>query len=403
MKAVILAAGEGSRMWPLTCTRPKVMLPVANKPLLEHLLHAVSDAGIKEFILVTGYKAERVEHYFGDGSKWGINIEYCRQDTPLGTADAILKAEPLVDRPFLVANGDTVFQPDDIRKLLSLSSPAMGLIQLADASGMGVVFRQGDRVSSILEKVVPPPTNIANAGLYVFGEEIFSAISKLDKSERGEYELPEAIQALIDGGTHFGWHELSGWITFSNPWDLLDGGEWLYKPSAMNIRGIVEEGAVIKGDADIGEGTIVRSGSYICGPVVIGSNCDIGPNCYLRPHTSIGDNCHVGAGVEIKNSIILAGTKVPHLTYIGDSVIGEGCNFGAGTQVANLRFDNRNVKAGGIDSGRRKLGAIIGDNVSTGINSCINAGTVIGCDCCIGPGVCVSGVIKPGSHLFRTR
>lgn len=403
MKAVILAAGEGSRMRPLTDVRPKVMLPVANKPIIEHLFNILVDAGVKEIVVVTGYQASQVEQYFGNGNKWGAVVEYCRQDEPRGTADAILKIEPLVGETFLVVNGDTLYKPQDIAMLAGLPSPAMGIIQVSDARGMGVVSLEGEKISRIVEKADPPPTNIANAGIYLFNREIFPVIARLGISQRGEYELPGAIQALIDKGIAFGWHKLEGWLTFSNPWDLLNGGEWVYKPAGMKNLGMIEEGAVIIGDVDIGVGTVIRSGCYICGPVVVGSGCDIGPNCFLRPYTSIGDGCHIGASVEIKNSIIMAGTKVPHLTYIGDSVIGEKCNFGAGTQVANLRFDNLNVKVGGLDSGRRKLGAIIGDNVSTGINASINAGTVIGSGSWIGPGVCVSGVVKPGSLVLRNR
>ena len=157
---------------------------------------------------------------------------------------------------------------------------------------------------------------------------------------------------------------------------------------------------MLKGAVSIGKGTIVRSGTYIVGPVIIGSNCDIGPNCFIRASTAIGDNCHIGAAVEVKNSIIMSGSKVPHLNYVGDSVIGENCNLGAGTKVANLKLDKRNIFIDGKDTGRRKLGAIIGDNVQTGINSSINVGTLIGNNSFIGPGALAHGIISPGSKIF---
>jgi bifunctional UDP-N-acetylglucosamine pyrophosphorylase/glucosamine-1-phosphate N-acetyltransferase len=131
----------------------------------------------------------------------------------------------------------------------------------------------------------------------------------------------------------------------------------------------------------IGEGTVVRNGAYIIGPVVIGKNCDIGPNCFIRPSTSIGNNVHIGNGVEVKNCVIMDDTKIGHLTYIGDSVVGYGCNFGAGTKVANLRHDGKSIKSiikgKRVDTGRRKLGVIMGDDVHTGINTSINVGVVI--------------------------
>jgi NDP-sugar pyrophosphorylase family protein len=145
---------------------------------------------------------------------------------------------------------------------------------------------------------------------------------------------------------------------------------------------------------------VVRSGAYIVGPVIIGDGCEIGPNCFIRPSTTIGNNCHVGAASEVKNSLIMNGTRIPHLNYVGDSVIGEGCNLGAGTKIANLRLDKQNISVGGIDTRRRKLGAIIGDNVETGINASINVGSVIGSNTFIGPGAVASGTILPGSKIL---
>jgi NDP-sugar pyrophosphorylase family protein len=164
--------------------------------------------------------------------------------------------------------------------------------------------------------------------------------------------------------------------------------------------GEIEANTTLKGAILIGKGTVIRSGSYIVGPVIIGEDCDIGPNCFIRPSTVIGDKCHIGAGVEIKNSIIMTGSKVPHLSYIGDSIIGESCNLGAGTKIANLRLDKRNITIGEIDTKRRKLGAIIGDKVETGINCSINVGTLIGNNSFIGPGALAQGVISPGSKIY---
>ena len=125
----------------------------------------------------------------------------------------------------------------------------------------------------------------------------------------------------------------------------------------------------------------------------------IGPNCYIRANTAIEDGCHIGSSVEVKNSIIMKGSKIPHHNYVGDSVLGENCNLGAGTKIANLRLDEKDIEVAGVNTRRRKLGAIIGDGVETGINATINVGSVIGADVRIGPGAVVSGVIRPGSRL----
>jgi len=241
---------------------------------------------------------------------------------------------------------------------------------------------------------------MANAGLYLFTPEIFDVIAQTPKSPRGEYEITDSLQLMIDKGYHISYQKIGYWLDFSYPWDLLPANESLLTGTKLQNLGEVEENVILKGMVSIGRNTTVRSGSYIIGPVVIGEDCDIGPNCYIRPYTSIGDNCHIGSAVEVKNCIIMKNTKIPHQNYMGDSIIGEECNFGAGTKIANLRLDKKNITAGSIDTKRRKLGVIMGDRVETGINACINVGSMIGNDTHIGPGAIVGGVILPYSRVF---
>ena len=400
MKVIILAAGEGSRMRPLTYTRPKVMLPIANKPILEHLLVEVREAGIREFIFVVGYHDERVRDYFGSGGKWGVSITYSTQRRQLGTADALKTVEGLVDGNFLVINGDVIAGQKDISRLSSKNDNTVGVAEVKDTTGLGVVEVSGDRVVHIYEKVEKPASRMVNTGLYLFTPDIFDAISQTLKSPRGEYDITDSLQLMIDKGHHVSYQEISYWLDLGYPWDLLQANESLLVGIEAKNSGEVEENVVIKDVVSIGKGTVVRSGSYIIGPVIIGQDCDIGPNCCIRPYTSIGDNCHIGSAVEVKNSIVMNGSKIPHHNYVGDSVIGEECNLGAGTKIANLRLDKRNIMVANIDTKRHKLGAIIGDRVETGINASINVGCVIGNNTLIGPGAMVSGVILPDSKLF---
>ncbi|MFC1963956.1 bifunctional sugar-1-phosphate nucleotidylyltransferase/acetyltransferase [Chloroflexota bacterium] len=400
MKAVILAAGEGSRMRPLTYTRPKVMLPIANKPILEHLLLEAAKAGIKEFIFVVGYCEQQVRAYFGNGEKWGVEITYRNQKKQQGTADAIRSVAELLDGHFLVINGDIIVNAEDIKKLMGAKDTTMSVIEVSDARGLGMVALAQGKVAEIFEKTEQPPTRMANAGLYLFTAEIFEAIAKTQKSPRGEFEITDSLKLLIDGGKDVYYQEIKRWLDLSYPWDLLAANETLISGVEVQNLGEVEENVVIKGSVAIGRNTVIRSGSYIVGPVVIGQDCLIGPNCFVRPATAIGDGCHIGAAVEVKNCIVMRNTKIPHHNYFGESVIGENCNFGAGTKVANLRLDKGEVKAAGINTGRRKLGAIIADNVETGINASINVGTVIGNNVHIGPGTLVSGVIMHNSKIF---
>ena len=399
-KAVILAAGEGNRMRPLTCTRPKVMLPVAGKPILEHLIVTMSECGIKEFLLIVGYRDEQLRKYFSDGSNWNVKIQYADQRKQLGTADAVRMAKGFANSNFVVANGDIIVNTSDMVSLLTHSNNVMSVIELENVAGLGVVEGESGKITHIHEKSANPPSHLANAGLYLFTPDIFNAIDATPRSSRGEYELTDSIQILINSGKIITCNTLTRWLDLSYPWHLLNANEEIMPSLQPDCSGEIEPNAVLKGAVSVGKGTVIRSGAYIIGPVIIGQNCDIGPNCYIRPCTSIGDKCHIGAGVEIKNSIIMSGAKIPHLSYVGDSIIGEDCNLGAGTKIANLKLTKDHVIIKGLDTGRRKLGAILGDKVETGINASINVGTMIGNNVFIGPGALVKGVIEPGARIF---
>lgn len=402
MKCVILAAGEGKRMRPLTYTRPKVMLPVANRPILEWNLINAIDAGIKDFIFVVGYKNEKVREHFENGEKWDVSIKYVNQGKPLGTAHAIGMVETFVDDDFVVMCGDTIFGRDDIKRVVSRVN-SIGITEVDDATAYGAVELDGKKVVRIHEKMEKSISNIINTGLYHFDKNIFKFIKKTKISPRGEYEITDSINIFVKQ------YDLEAvnikeWRDVVYPWNLLDLNEEMLKKIEGEIKGKVEENITIKGKVIVGEGSMIKSGSYIEGPVVIGKNCKIGPNCYIRPYTSIGNDCHVGNACEVKNSIIMDGSKIPHQNYVGDSVIGFNCNLGAGTKIANLRLDKKDIKVSlngkRIDTRQRKLGTIMGDNVQTGINSMIDVGTIIGNDVFIGPGAIARGEIKPNAIIM---
>ena len=405
MRAVILAAGEGTRMRPLTENRPKVMLPIANKPMLEHTILEAKSADITDFVLIVGYRQEAIRQYFGDGSRLGVRIEYVVQEKQAGTGHAFGMAAKACDGRFIALNGDVTVRAEHLKKLACRRDDAVITVkEVGDPRSYGVIEVAGDRVSRIIEKSPEPPTNLANAGIYLFDPCIFDAIAKTPLSPRGEIEITDSLQHLIDAGRRVGYELLAGdWLDIGRPWQLLTANELALKSLKPCIEGDVEPNATLKGPVSVGKGTLIRNGAYIVGPCIIGENCDIGPNCFIRAWTSIGDNVHVGNAVEVKNSIVMSGTRIGHLSYVGDSVIGERCNFGAGTKVANLRLDEKNISVtvGGkkVDSGRRKLGCIMGDDVHTGIGSLINVGTSIGAGAAIGPGVLVKGEIKAGDHI----
>jgi UDP-N-acetylglucosamine diphosphorylase/glucosamine-1-phosphate N-acetyltransferase len=380
MQAIVLAAGEGSRMRPLTARRPKVMLPVAGKPLLEHILRRAQAAGVDNFIFVVGYGENAVRSHFSDGSDLGTTINYAHQDEQLGTGHALMAAESLAEEQFLVLNGDILPDISALKQMIQSGVWAAAARRVPDPSRYGVFLTDGGAIKRVIEKSEEPPSDLANAGIYLFKRDIFEVLHAVALSERGEYELTDGLN-LMAGKEKISLVELSEWMEIGRPWDILSASEALLPGIEPQILGKVEPGATLTGNISVGRGTVIRSGAYLTGPIFIGENCDIGPNCYIRPGTCLGDQVRVGNAVEVKNSTIMTGTKIGHLSYVGDSVIGENCNFGAGTVISNLRHDRRTIrsyiKGQPVDSGRRKLGAIIGDGTKTGINTTIYPGTVI--------------------------
>lgn len=386
-------------MRPLTAERSKVMLPLMGKPMLEHLIDGVKSSGIDEIIIVVGYCSDAIKSYFGDGSRCGVSIKYVTQKNQLGTADALRQVESFItSETFLVLNGDMILDKKDLVNLTALHPPVMSVSTTTHPQDFGVVTIENNLIASLEEKSLHFKSNIINAGAYLFTRDIFHRLRQVLISSRGEYELTDALAEYIDEQILTSYH-LSFWMDVGYPWDLLTANEHLIQNIRPEITGIIESNVIIKGDVSIGKNTVVKSGTYIEGPVIIGENCEVGPNAYLRPGTTIGNECHIGHAVEIKNSIIFDRTKIPHYNYIGDSVIGSGCNFGAGTKIANLRHDKENVKVAGISTGRRKFGAVIGDNVLFGINCSVNTGSSIASGVHVAPGVTLSGKIEKNTVI----
>lgn len=402
MKAVVLAAGQGKRMQPLTNTRPKVMLPLANKPILEWNLIKAHEAGLDDFIFVVGYKSEMIRNYFNDGSDWGVHITYVNQGKPQGTGQAIGVVEPFIDDEFLVLSGDSFFSTKDIHTLNETNN-SVGLITVENPEQYGIVETKNEAVIKIYEKMKKPFSNVINTGIYHFSEEIFSYIRKIKKSHRGEYELTDAIN-MYAKDTLIKAVMIDTFQDIGYPWDLLQANEEILTNMLREIHGTIDKFTSLEGIVIIGENTHVMQGSYIQGPVIIGKDCTIGPNCYIRPYTAIGDGCHIGAAVELKNSVVMDHTNIPHHNYVGDSVIGSGCNLGSGTKVANLRLDKKEIivehYGKKIPTKRKKLGVIMGDNVQTGINAVINVGSIIGDHVMIGPGTNVHGLVDKNAKIL---
>ena len=414
MKAVLLAAGEGVRLLPITATRPKHLIRVGGKPILEHCLDALKANGVTEAVIVTHYMGDAIRAYFGDGSRFGFKLEYVEQKEVLGTGNAAGVAEPFVDGDFLLVYGDLLFSADAVKNVLNSyrsaeAAAAMAVVAVDKPESYGIIeYKKDKTVKRIVEKPSrkSAPSNLANAGLYVFGKDVFDVLRRVKRSPRGEWELTDAVTLLAQDGKTVLAAEIprADWFDIGRPWDLLEANVWALKRMEHKVLGNVEDGAHLLGPVTVAETARVRSGAYIEGPCFIDEGADVGPNCFIRACTSIGKNARVGNGCEVKNSIIMDGTHVGHLSYVGDSILCEKCNLGAGTITANLRLDDGSVKMlvkdKVVDTGRRKLGAILGDNVKTGIGALLMPGVKVGNDSWVGAGFMVERDLPAESMAF---
>ncbi|NVP18097.1 NTP transferase domain-containing protein [Candidatus Gracilibacteria bacterium] len=388
MKAIILAAGEGSRLRPLTNTIPKPMIKIFGKPILEHNIEHIYKY-VKEIIIVVKYKAEIIESYFGNNFK-GVPIKYHLQNDEKGTGAAIKGLK--LDTEVLILNGDSIFDKDDLKEIIKLKGYGVLVKKVQTPEKYGIF--KVDNENKILEIVEKPEKfigDLANLGVYKLNSQIFQIVDDIKLSKRGEYEITDALNVFANKYDLKAIEIKNEFIDVGYPWDILNANSiFLNKLKKSKIKGKVEKNVTIKGNVIIEEGAIIKSGTYIEGNVYIGKNSSIGPNAYIRGNSTFGENCKIGNAVEIKNCSLGDNSHVSHLSYIGDSIIGNNVNIGGGFISANLRHDNKNikvmVKGELIDSKLRKLGIIIGDNVKTGIKSYSMPGRIIENDTFTMPG-----------------
>jgi UDP-N-acetylglucosamine diphosphorylase/glucosamine-1-phosphate N-acetyltransferase len=378
MKAVILAAGKSTRTYPLTVNRPKVLLRILNKPILQHNLEALYGL-VDEVILVVGFMKEAVMEHFGPDFR-GMKLTYIEQGKQLGTGHATLCAKHFAGDRFILMNGDDIYHRENMRACLKYRLAVLGS-RVKDPSRFGVWITGHDgKIQGFSEKPKKFVSDMANCGLYVLTSEIFDELELLKKSERGEYELNEALNVLAKRTDAYCVEAEYHWLPIGYPWSVLEANHVLLSEYRQSfILGEVEPNVTIKGNVYIGPGTIVKSGTYMEGPVYIGRDCRIGPNAYIRPDTVIEDSCEIRA--ETVDSLIMRNTKAKHCSYIGHSVIGENANVAGGTLTTDYRHDGKThetiVNGSRIDTGRAKLGAFLGDDVKTGAGTIIYPGRKI--------------------------
>lgn len=370
---VILAAGEGKRLSPLTNTRPKPMLPVANKPLLEYVLESAIAAGTDRVIFVIGYRGERIRNYFGNGEDWGVSIEYVEQATQLGTGHAILQVADVVEDQFLVVNGDRVIDPEIIAAVRDVeTTPALAITRAEFPSTFGVVEIQGRQLVHLEEKPLEPsPAALINAGVYQFDASIFGAIERTTR-EDGELPITSTLDRLASE-TEIPVVQYDGrWLDVTYLWDLLT-------VNALQVDRVAEPH----------EGSIAED-------VVLDQGVDMGPHTTIGGGTAIGGNVRIGASAVIETSVVLPDAKIGPGAILRDAIVGANANIGPNVTIEG---GSASVQVGNQIYDGVTLGAVIGDNAHVGGGAVIAPGTVIGDGARVASGTRVRGHVPPGTEV----
>lgn len=329
MKGLILSGGHGTRLRPLTHTGPKQLIPVANKPVLFYAIEDLKEAGITDIGIILGTNMpEKVEEAVGDGSRFDVNVTYIMQGEPKGLAHAVSVAHDFIgNEPFVMYLGDNMLKSgiaDLVRDFEGSEYDARILLQSVDDPGQfGVAELDGEgHVIKLVEKPKIPKSDLALVGIYIFRSSIFEAIKLIKPSWRGEFEITDAIQELINQNKKVDSHIVEGWWKDTGkPEDILDANHLILDSLEPYNNGIIQEGVKIQGRVGIENGTLIKAGTIIKGPVIIGKNCEIGPDTYIGPYTSIGDNTRIKGG-EIEHSIIMGDSRIDIKERIVESLIG---------------------------------------------------------------------------------
>jgi UDP-N-acetylglucosamine diphosphorylase/glucosamine-1-phosphate N-acetyltransferase len=389
-QAVVLAAGEGQRLRPFTVTRPKVMLSIGGKPILQYVIEALAENGIRRIIVVVGYRKEQIFDHFGNGEQFGVEITYLTQDRQLGTAHALGVARDVVEEEFLVLGGDNLIDADTIAGFVNADPPAMLLKQASDARRYGVVKVEDGEVRGIVEKPENHQGDSINTGIYAFRNDVFDFIGS-------ELDIPAAINVMLDRDCTVNAVETQGtWLDVVYPWDLVRLNGAILARTAPRLGGTIESGVTLKGAVSIGMDTIIRSNSYVVGPVVIGENCEIGPNVCILPSTSIGDNVSVAPFTTLENSVVGDDVSIGPASIIEDSVIDKGSvirgHFSAPSGETVVQVDEEHHRV--------TVGAMVGIGCSVGNNVVAEPGSVLGNYCQVQPMKVIRGSFLDRSRIF---
>jgi UDP-N-acetylglucosamine diphosphorylase/glucosamine-1-phosphate N-acetyltransferase len=362
MQAVILAAGEGRRVRPLTRTRPKAMIPVANRPIIDYPIEALLNCGIREIIAVVGYHKEQVIRYL---NTLDVPVEVVVQQKQLGTANALKAASDLISDRFLVLPGDNYIDTPSLSRIAATSGAAILVKEHPHPSNFGVVITKGKMLSSIIEKPEHAPSFMVSTGIFLFDTDMLSSLD--------ENDLTDTVNRLLGEGQKMKVIPAQDWQDAVYPWDLLSMNRKRMEEVVSRKGGTIEPFVHIKGPVVVGKESTIAAHCTIKGPVIIGESCQIGPSSYIGPYTSIGAETKVEPFCFIENSILLNDVVIGHSSRITESIIGEGARIGDHTttkQASNLiEIEGLPIKA--------RYGMIAGDGMKNGPFTCFE-GAIVG-------------------------
>ena len=327
LKALVLAGGRGTRLRPITFTRAKQLVPVANKPILFYAIEAIRDAGITDIGVIVGDTADEVMKALGDGSDWGVTITYIPQEAPLGLAHAVkISQEYMAGEPFVMYLGDNLiaegitpfveqFRTEQCAAQILLAHvPNANQFGVADLGDDGSIVR-------LVEKPDDPPSDLALVGVYLFDRQVFEAVNSIEPSARGELEITDAIQWLVDHGRTVRPHVVGGWWKDTGKLeDMLEANRIMLDALQPECLSELGENAVLHGRVSVGRDTVIVN-SVVRGPAIIGDGCLV-RDAYIGPYTSVGDSCVITSS-EIEHSILLHEARVVNIhARLADSLLG---------------------------------------------------------------------------------
>jgi glucose-1-phosphate thymidylyltransferase len=388
---VVLAAGEGTRLRPMTQNRPKPMLPAANRPILEHVLDALVDAGVSRLVLVVGYKRDRVQNHVGPTYR-DVPVEYVVQGKQLGSGHALLQARDVVSGSHLVVNGDRIVDEGMVRGVVEAfdGETTLGVVREHNPGRYGAVEVEGDRVVDLVESPGEATFGFVNAGIYAFGPEVFDRLEATPRTD-GNLPITDAVLGEVGSGIVRA-VELEGlWADATFPWDLLYLTRRLLEE--RRVSGTEHHpGVFVASSARVHESATLQA------PVVIGEDSEVGAGAVVGPNVALGRNVTVGANATVVDSVVDTDTRIGVASTLVGTVTGENVDLGAGTVVpggpGDVTLEDRVFRD-------RDLGAVFADRVRTGGRVAADPGTLVGPGARLHTGVTVSGRVGAGAEVTR--